>query len=71
MENKNSKPVSCEAPKPADKKAKDEMNKQGGSCCSCEADFKNEIDQLVDEVEGYGRNDRKMKQEEIEEAFGK
>lgn len=41
------------------------------SCESCEADFMNEVNYLVDNVEGYTEEDRRKKQNELEDAFRK
>lgn len=38
-------------------------------CCSCEADFEKEIDELVDGVDGYTKEDREKKEEEVRDAF--
>jgi len=40
------------------------------SCCACEADFKKEVESLVDEVEGYDKNDHDKKRREVNDAFG-
>lgn len=43
--------------------------KKTATCCSCEADFKNEVDELVDNVEGYSPEDHHKKQSEVKAAF--
>lgn len=44
---------------------------KGKKCCSCEADFKNEIKELVNEVDGYTKEDHAKKQAEVKAAFAK
>ena len=41
------------------------------SCCACEKNMEKQVDKLVDEVEGYSKEDRQNKKEELNEAFGK
>ncbi len=48
-----------------------EKDSKKSGCCGCEADFKKEVNELVDEVEGYTEEDRKKKEEEVKEAFDK
>ncbi len=43
--------------------------KKNPTCCSCEADFENEVKELVDEVEGYTKADHTKKAEEVKAAF--
>lgn len=45
--------------------------KKSESCCSCAADFKKEVDGLVNEVEGYGKDDRDKREDEVKAAFDK
>lgn len=37
--------------------------------CDCTADLMEEIDELVDNVEGYSQKDHKERKKEVEEAF--
>ncbi len=43
----------------------------GKKCCSCEAGFKNEIKELVNEVDNYSKDDHARKQAEVKAAFDK
>ena len=45
-----------------------EKNKKG---CGCEADLKKEVKEMVNQVEGYSKDDSKKKQEEVKAAFDK
>lgn len=45
--------------------------KKKTTCCSCDEEFKENIDQMVDEVKGYGSEERKKREREIETAFEK
>ena len=47
----------------------EKKTKKNESCCSCNADFKNEMNELVDNVEGYTKEEKKKKQEEVKAAF--
>lgn len=46
------------------------MEKKNGCGCSCEADLKKEVNELVNEVEGYTTADHARKQAEVKAAFG-
>lgn len=41
------------------------------TCCSCETEFKKEVNEMVKEVEGYSKKDHDKKREELKEAFDK
>ncbi len=43
--------------------------KKNPTCCSCEADFENEVKGLVNEVDGYGKTDHEKKAAEVKAAF--
>lgn len=44
--------------------------KKDPSCCFCDEDFKENLDEMVDEVKGYGPEQHKKKEKEVEAAFG-
>lgn len=44
---------------------------KGETCCSCNADFKNQINNEVNAVEGYTKEERNAKEKEVEAAFDK
>lgn len=46
---------------------KNENNQQ---CEPCEQQFENNVDKIVNEVEGYTPSDRKARQKEVDGAFG-
>ncbi len=46
---------------------KDEKKETG--CCSCEKDFKEQVQKTVDEVENYTSEDHKKKEAEVDAAF--
>ncbi len=46
------------------------MEKKNDRCCTCEADFRKEVDKLVKEGT-HSSADHARKQAEINEAFGK
>lgn len=46
-----------------------EKQKSKGGCCSCNAGFKKEVDQIVGEVEGYTKTDHDKKRKELNDAF--
>lgn len=65
MEKKNAGMANkCEVPV-------EKTPKKSGGCCSCEADFQNEVNHLVDEVDGYNKHDHEKKKEELRDTFGK
>lgn len=43
--------------------------KEKEACDPCEQNFVEEVDRLVEEVDGYTRKDRIEKKEEVEAAF--
>ncbi len=43
--------------------------KEKETCDPCERDFVEEVDRLVEEVDGYTRKDHIEKKEEVEAAF--
>ncbi len=45
------------------------MEKKNKECCSCVADLKKEVNELVNEVEGYTAADHTRKQAEVKAAF--
>lgn len=45
-----------------------DQEKKGG-CCSCEQDFRNEVNELVNEVDGYTHKDHEEKKKEVKAAF--
>lgn len=42
---------------------------KNGTCCSCEADFKKEVDELVEEAKKPTAEEHKEKEKELKEAF--
>ena len=46
------------------------MEKKKG-CCTCEAGFKKEVGKLVNEVDGYTKEEHTKKQAEVKAAFEK
>ncbi len=44
---------------------------KGKKCCTCEADFKKEVNELVNEVNNYTKEDHAKKQAEVKAAFDK
>lgn len=47
-----------------------EKNKEKkGTCCSCEADFKKEVDELVENAQKPTTKEHEQKEEELKEAF--
>lgn len=46
---------------------KNENNRQ---CDPCEQTFENNVEKIVDEVEGYTSADRKERRKEVDDAFG-
>lgn len=46
---------------------KNENNQQ---CEPCEQQFENNVDKIVNEVEGYTPSDHKARQKEVDGAFG-
>lgn len=49
---------------------KTKEKKQTG-CCSCQADFQAEVNELVDNVEHLTKEEREAKAKEVEAAFEK
>ncbi|WP_203583398.1 hypothetical protein [Paludibacter sp. 221] len=47
------------------------MKDKKETCTPCEAEFLEETQKLVDEVEGYNKKDHDAKKREVEAAFGK
>ena len=54
----------------AKKSTQVKQSSDNATCCSCNADFKNEMNELVDNVEGYTKTDHNKKEQELREAFG-
>lgn len=46
-----------------------EQDQKNGKCDPCEERFEENVDEIVDEVEGYSDEDRRKKEKEVEEAF--
>lgn len=42
---------------------------KGETCCSCNADFKNQINNEVNAVEGYTKDEQQAKEKEVKDAF--
>ena len=43
--------------------------KKNETSCGCDADLKNELNEMVNDVEGYGKADREQKGREVKAAF--
>lgn len=47
------------------------LMKKNNTCDPCEEDFWRQVNELVDEVKGYTKEDHMKKEKEVDEAFGK
>ena len=43
--------------------------KKNEASCGCDADLKEELNEMVNDVEGYGKADREQKGREVKAAF--
>lgn len=46
-----------------------ESKEKTGCCDPCEQQFREEVDELVENVKGYTRKDHREKKEEVKDAF--
>ena len=45
------------------------MEKENKGCCQCTEDLKKEVDELIENVDGYTEKDHREKEEEVKAAF--